>query len=196
MKKIIFGLIATAFLALNSNAQTTSQVWLKMMENYKNSVTSILSKECPRDMEIEKFRTSLILGEKKLSSNGLAEISRLTLPLKNYGKEFAIKNRLELTDDASLIFYSSFSPDMPIDNGGINVVALSGRLTWADVGNCALAALGADALYSLAFSGASSWSIGALTTTFTGVAKRFLGPIGVGIAVVSFGLCLADAYAN
>lgn len=196
MKKLIFGFIATIMITSLSFGQTSFKDWSSMMKTYKSSVESVLSKECPKNMDIEKFRKSLILGENKLSSNGLAEISKLTLPLKNYGKEFATKNKLELTDEASLIFYSSFSPDLPIDDGGINVVALGGGLTWADVGNCALAALGADALYSLAFSGASSWSIAALTTTFTGVAKRFLGPIGVSIAVVSFGLCLADAYAN
>jgi len=195
MKKVILSFVALLIINLTSYSQTTKQEWSKMMESYKNSVESVLSKECPKNMELEKFRTSLILGENKLSSNGLTEISKLTSPLKDYGKEFATKHKLELTDEASLIFYSSFSPDTEVVNGEIiagKVGAPGPGLTWAEVGNCALAALGADALYSLAYSGASSWSAAALTTTFTGVAKRFLGPIGVGIAVVTFGLCIAN----
>lgn len=190
MKKIIFGLLATVVFGFLGNAQTNSRDWLKMMESYKVSVKDVLSKECPKGVDVEKFRTSLILGENKLSSNGLAEITRLTSPLINYGKEFASKHKLELKDEASLIFYSSFPPDSPISGGDYQYQ--TNGLTWGEVGNCALAAIGADALYSLAFSGASSWSMAALTTTFTGVAKRFLGPIGVGIAVVSFSLCLAN----
>ena len=197
MKNLVFGFIATVLFSFNSTAQTTSQDWLKIMESYKSSVSSILSKECPINMDVEKFRTSLILGENKLSSNGLAEITKLTSPLINYGKEFATKHKLELTDEASLIFYSSFSPDFVVTNGEL-IGARVGEpgLSGADLVNCALAALGADALYALAFSGASSWSMAALTTTFSGVAKRFLGPIGVGIAVVSFGICLHQAYIN
>jgi hypothetical protein len=198
MKKIIFGLIATVFFCFNSTAQTNSKDWLTMMESYKNSVTSVLSKECPRNMNIENFRTSLILGEIKLSSKGLEEITNLTTPLINYGKEFAKKHKLELTDEASLIFYSSFSPDSPISDGNYQnqTNGSIGSVSWADVGNCAIAAIGADALFSLAFSSATSWSIAAVTTAFTSVAKRFLGPIGVAIAVVSFSLCLASAAAN
>lgn len=90
-----------------------------------------------------------------------------------------------------MIFYSSFSPNLPIAEGTFN--ANLSKLTWGEVGNCALSAIGADALYALAFSGASGWSIASLTTAFTGAARRFLGPIGVAIAVVSFALCLNDA---
>ena len=199
MKKVILSLVALLIINLTSYSQTTKQDWSKMMESYKNSVESILSKECPKNMELEKFRTSLILGENKLSSNGLNEISRLTSPLKDYGKEFATKHKLELTDEASLIFYSSFSPDIVISNGeliGAKVGASGPGLTWAEVGNCALIALGADAAWAWAAGSGTSWSMAALTTTFTGVAKRFLGPIGVGIAVGSFSYCLYHSYYN
>lgn len=199
MKKVIFGLIATAFISFYSTAQTSSKDWLKMIENYKSSVTSVLSKECPKGMDVEKFRTSLILGENKLSSNGIAEITKLNSPLINYGKEFATKHKLELVDEASLIFYSSFSPDIVISNGeliGAKVGASGPGLTWAEVGNCALIALGADAAWAWAAGSGTSWSMAALTTTFTGVAKRFLGPIGVGIAVGSFSYCLYQSYYN
>jgi hypothetical protein len=47
---------------------------------------------------------------------------------------------------------------------------------------------GADALYSLSLSNASTWTYSAMKNAFKAVAKRFLGPIGVAVAVVSFGI--------
>ena len=55
---------------------------------------------------------------------------------------------------------------------------------------CGIAALGGDALYALSQSGASSWTSGAMKTAFKSVAKKFLGPIGVAVAIVSFGICM------
>jgi hypothetical protein len=67
------------------------------------------------------------------------------------------------------------------------------QATAKTVGECVGKALGTDALYALAFSGASSWSVAAMTTAFSAVAKRFLGPIGVAIAVVTFTMCMHGA---
>lgn len=64
-------------------------------------------------------------------------------------------------------------------------------LTWSEVGHCASHALGMDVLFSLGSSGATVWTMGAIKTAFKSVAKRMLGPIGVAIAVVDFGFCLA-----
>jgi hypothetical protein len=64
-------------------------------------------------------------------------------------------------------------------------------LTWSQVGHCAAHALGVDVLFSLGSSGATVWTMGAIKTAFKTVAKRMLGPIGVAIAVVDFGFCLA-----
>lgn len=62
---------------------------------------------------------------------------------------------------------------------------------WGEIGRCAATAIGADLLWSLgAESSAGAWSKKALGKLFKKVAARFLGPIGVGIAVVSFGLCM------
>jgi len=57
---------------------------------------------------------------------------------------------------------------------------------------CAMIAIGADVLWALGGSAASTWSIAMMTRAFGAVAKRFLGPIGVAIAVVSFGLCIGS----
>lgn len=68
------------------------------------------------------------------------------------------------------------------------------KLDANDYIRCAGVAIGADILWSLGSSSAASWTIGAMTRAFGAVAKRFLGPIGVAIAVVSFGVCIHEAY--
>lgn len=60
------------------------------------------------------------------------------------------------------------------------------------VGTCAMVALGVDAIWALSGSNASQWSKKAIKQAFGAVAKRALGPIGVAIAVATFGLCLGD----
>jgi len=72
--------------------------------------------------------------------------------------------------------------------------AYAKEITWSEVGQCAMVAIGADILYALQGSTASSWTIPAMKKAFGAVAKRMLGPIGVAVAVVSFGLCLYQAY--
>ena len=56
--------------------------------------------------------------------------------------------------------------------------------------DCALEAIGADVLASLAQSSASAWSAYIIKRVFKTVAKRVLGPIGVAIAVVDFAFCM------
>ena len=63
-----------------------------------------------------------------------------------------------------------------------------------DYVRCGMIAIGADVLWSLGGSSASTWTVAAMSKAFGAVAKRFLGPIGVAIAVVSFGVCIAEAY--
>ena len=64
--------------------------------------------------------------------------------------------------------------------------------TWTQVGQCAVAAIGVDVLWSLGSDG-GKWTKKAIKKAFKAVAKRFLGPIGVAIAVVSFSFCVANA---
>ena len=193
MKNLLFGLIATVMLGFVGNAQISKKEWFKMIENSQFQIDNLLTKECPSGLQLNEFKNALILGKLALSSQAQRSITQIYEPLRLYGEAFAIKHNLELRDESSLLFYSSLEPDAPMDNGSI-IVAVNSipGLSWAEVGNCALVAIGADALYSLAFSGASSWGVAAMTKAFTSVAKRFLGPIGVAIAVVSFGLCIAE----
>ncbi len=83
----------------------------------------------------------------------------------------------ELLQNKAAVKYSGISQKMELD----------------DFLKCAAVAVGADALFALGGSSATAWSAAALTRAFSAVAKRFLGPIGVAIAVVSFSLCLAES---
>lgn len=58
--------------------------------------------------------------------------------------------------------------------------------------NCAIRAVGIDAIASLEPSKNKKWTKVALKKMFKTVAKRFLGPVGVALAVVEFGLCMND----
>jgi|HigsolmetaAR202D_1030399.scaffolds.fasta_scaffold16081_1 hypothetical protein len=67
-------------------------------------------------------------------------------------------------------------------------------LTNNDFIRCGIVAIGADFIYGLSGSMASSWTVSAMKKAFGAVAKRMLGPIGVAITVVSFGICIGEAY--
>jgi|GEM_PF-6458131 len=66
--------------------------------------------------------------------------------------------------------------------------------TTSDFIRCGAIAIGADLLFSLGTSDATKWSKKAMKKAFGEVAKKALGPIGVAISVVTFSVCIAEAY--
>ncbi len=190
MKKLVFSLMAMLLFVISTNAQTNKAEWERMMKNSLSSIDAILEKTRPKEINLENYKQKLIMGELQLSDDSKRQIEPLIEPLKKYGEEVAIMHKLSYADDSDLIALASFEPDSPINDGQYEFTTLG--LTGSEIAWCAAIAIGADALYSLAFSGATSWSAAALASTFSAVAKRFLGPIGVAYAVVSFGLCIGD----
>lgn len=67
-------------------------------------------------------------------------------------------------------------------------------LTSNDFIRCGIVAIGADFLYGLGGSTAKTWTVSAMKKAFGAVAKRMMGPIGVAITLVSFGVCIGEAY--
>jgi len=67
-------------------------------------------------------------------------------------------------------------------------------VSYKDYIRCGVIALGGDALWALGTSNASKWSKQAMRTAFGAVAKKMVGPIGVTIAVITFGVCIAETY--
>lgn len=86
-------------------------------------------------------------------------------------------NPLAVNDFSRLFFNSAYAQAAP-------------ELTPGEIGTCAAIAIGADILWALGTSSASSWTMPAIKKAFGAVAKRMLGPIGVAIAVVTFGVCI------
>lgn len=70
------------------------------------------------------------------------------------------------------------------------------ELTGDDFVRCGIVAIGLDFLYSAAHSTAKTRTISAMKKAFKPIVARMFGPIGVAIAVDSFGICLAEAYFN
>lgn len=60
-----------------------------------------------------------------------------------------------------------------------------------DLFNCGIEAIGADILVGLGQSTAKKWSKTIIKEVFKTVAKKAIGPIGVAISIVEFGLCLS-----
>ena len=67
---------------------------------------------------------------------------------------------------------------------------LTRSVDWEKAGNCALGAIGFDFTAFLATSGIKTWGKTALKRAFKTVAQKALGPAGVAIAVIDFGLCM------
>jgi hypothetical protein len=62
-------------------------------------------------------------------------------------------------------------------------------IDWAQVGHCAMHALGVNIIFSIGSSSAT-WTMSSIKAAFKDVAKRILGPIGVLIAVADFSFCM------
>ena len=194
MKGIILGLIATVFIGFNSKAQTSKESWLLMIENHKVNVDRILNSDKPEDVELNKFKENLFIGKSVLSEKSNAEISNLNEPLKRYGIELARKLNITDFDESDLISLALFPPDISIgDDEGIYYTT-NGDITGQEVFNCALIAIGADLLYSAGgVAGGVKWTVKAITKVVKSIGVRFLGPLGVGIAVGTFGYCIYQA---
>jgi hypothetical protein len=191
MKNLLFGLMATVLFAFIGNAQTSEEEWKKMIENVKTQTEDILTKECPKDLDLKKFKAKLFTGEEKLSAEGYDKILSLSKPLKDYGLEYVKANKLTYEDDNELIFYSSFAPNLLINDADSTTLPDNyGNQTFRSVLGCAMEALGLDLLYASAFEGAVKWGTRAIVKAFTRIATRFLGPVGVVIAVGSFTWCI------
>lgn len=183
----------------SSNVEQTEQSYQKMMNQLRTDIDDVLMTSIPEEMSLIDYKSSLLLGELELSEQDVDAIEVAYLPLDLYGKNLAINNEIDIDTNnkaETLALGGMFSPEDSLDFNASSennlVVYHNPGLTWGEVGYCVIAGLGADALYSLAFSGGVSWGAAALTTVFSKAAARFMGPIGVAIAVVSFGLCLAS----
>ena len=179
-----------------------------MLKDINTQHEQILNESKPSNLSISEYKTALITGKIELTLGQQNRILNATKPLIDYSTKLAKINSLEIEDLESLIALGGmYSPNDNLsskynENSFKSYKELSimqsnttnskqvMQLEGIEALDCALAAIGADAIWALSGSAATSWTAKAITKAFSTVAKRFLGPIGVSIAVVTFAVCI------
>ena len=193
------------------NTLLSPGAYYTMLKDINLKYGIILNESKPKDLSLSEYKIALISGKIELSLGQQNKILSATKPLIDYSAKLAKINSITLDDLSSKIALGGlYSPNDNL-NSKFNVnnfqvfnetsliksdtsdakQMMKINLESSEVLDCALGAIGADALFAFSFSTASVWSAAAITKAFSAVAKKFLGPVGVAIAVVSFGLCIS-----
>jgi hypothetical protein len=176
--------------------------YIELISNLKIDIDSVISESRPKSVTLSDYKIKLLQGELNMSKEQENKILVLSKKLSDYGAYLALKNNVEIdTDDKSstIALGGLYSPEDNIDTKFNKIKKVKEDNVqykmnpWLE---CGMIAVGADALWALGGSSASAWTAAAMTKAFTAVAKRFLGPIGVAIAVITFGVCMASKSDN
>jgi len=219
MKKIIF-LLITIFLfsckkgdnniSLNDTLVSQKEYYT-MLKDINSQYEIILNESKPKVLSLSEYKIALISGKIELSLGQQNEILNATKPLIDYSAKLAKNNSIILDDLSSKIAFGGlYSPNDNLNSKftvnnfqAFNELSLFKsdtsvarqmmkiNLESSEVLDCALGAIGADAIFTFNGSTAKVWTASAITKAFSAIAKKFLGPVGVAIAVVSFGLCIS-----
>ena len=194
---------------INSNDSLLSQkAYYTMLKDINFQFEMILNESKPKDLSIEEYKTALISGKIGLSSSQQNKILNATKPLIDYSNKLAKINSLSIDDLGSKIAlggmyspndnlnskfnaksFQAYNESSIIKSNSLDTKQIM-KIDNSEILDCALTALGADAIFALSASGITSWGAAAMTKAFSAVAKRFLGPAGVAIAVITFGICI------
>lgn len=166
----------------------------KIIKNLRNNIDLVLLTSKPNEITLQEYKIELLRGKLSISNNDKEKIMEFSQELKDYGKFVIESNNLEFVDDDSYIITMGglFSPSDKLNTKFYDLYNES-RVEGSDILRCLVVAVGADALWALGGSSASSWTAAAITRAFSSIAKRFLGPVGAAIAAVSFGICMTEA---
>jgi hypothetical protein len=174
------------------------EYYQNMMSTLRSNIDDILNESKPANINLYDYKVRLLKGELKLPEKSYQRISNVSENLLTYGRNLATTNNVDvnLEDDSELLALGGlFSPGdninvtFPSDS---QVVVNGNTLTWGEVGYCVAAAVGADFIWAIGASTTATWGAASLTRLFAKAASRFLGPVGVAIAVVTFGVCIAN----
>ena len=194
---------------INTNDSLLSQkAYYTMLKDINFQFEIILNESKPKDLSIEEYKTALISGKIGLSSSQQNKILNATKPLIDYSNKLAKINSLSIDDLGSKIAlggmyspndnlnskynaksFQAYNESSIIKSNALDTKQIM-RIDNSEILDCALTALGADAIFALSASGITTWGAAAMTKAFGSVAKRFLGPAGVAIAVITFGVCI------
>jgi hypothetical protein len=193
MKKIIFGLLATVMFGFVGTSQTSKKEWLSIMKTHKTKVDEILLLECPRDIELNKFKHQIIEGKVKLSEKTTIKLKESANPIKKYAQEFTNKHNIKVDSEEELIFYAGFDPDFNFSDDTFN--STSG-ITAGEVWDCAVDAIGLGFASAIGSHAIKELGIRIFTQAITKFIVKFAGPIGAIITAADFAFCLNDAAQN
>lgn len=175
-------------LAVHAQKVTLNE-WQQTMGSFRSQVTAVLTRECPKGSNLAEFTMQVSTGRRKLSVSGEAQIKAATEPVLQIANRMAAQNGIAADNNDELLFTTSFSPEWPVDTDLSTVTAVG--LTGQEIFGCALGALGVDFLYAAGWEAhGTKWAIKSISKAFGRIASRFLGPVGVAIAVATFSYCL------
>ncbi len=197
------------------NVEILSQkAYYIMLRDINKQFDLILNESKPKDISLSEYKMELISGKIGLPITQQNKILNATNPLIDYSSKLAKINSISLDDLSSKIeFGGLYAPDdnlnskynensFKVDNKlsitkshALNAKQVM-KIDANDVLDCVLTALGADVIYALDASSYAAWTSAAMSKAFSTIAKRFLGPVGVAIAVVTFGICIAHESNN
>ena len=217
MKKILFILLSVFLFScqkedytINSSEKLISQKeYVTMLKDINTQYEQILNESKPKNLSISEYKKALVTGKIELTLGQQNRMLNATKPLIDYSTKLAKINSIKIDDLESLIalggMYSpndnlntkynensfrSYNELSIVQSNAMNTKQVI-KIDANEVLDCALTAIGADAVWALGPSSASAWTAAAMTKAFSAIAKRFLGPVGVALAVVSFSLCIA-----
>tara|TARA_B110000093_G_scaffold182478_1_gene229193 strand:+ start:140 stop:784 length:645 start_codon:yes stop_codon:yes gene_type:complete len=171
----------------------------EMISKLKIDIDSVILESKPKKISLDNYKIKLLQGEFKMSKEQENRILNLSKKLSDYGKFLAQKNNVDIDIDnesSTIALGGLYSPKDNMDTKFEKKIEDNLHAKMNPLLECAMIAVGADALWALGGSSASAWTAAAMTKAFTAVAKRFLGPIGVAIAVITFGVCMASSSDN
>jgi hypothetical protein len=200
---------------INSTEKLISQKeYVTMLKDINTQYEQILNESKPKNVSISEYKTALITGKIELNLGQQNRMLNATKPLIDYSTKLAKINSVKIEDLESLIALGGmYSPNDNLDSKynensfkmadfstnslstkttlGINTKeTLKIDITRQELLECALEALGMSAFWAFSGSNLSTWTVKAATKAFSAAAGKFLGPLGVSIAVVSFGYCI------
>lgn len=174
----------------------TNLSYKEIISNLKSKIDLVISESKPDDITLDEYKIKVLNGELKISKKQENKILAYSEKLSDYGKYLAKNNNIDIdvTDISSTIALGGlYAPEDNIKTKYIKIKQEGNlQLKMNPLLECGIIAIGADALWALGGSSASAWTAAAMTRAFSTIAKRFLGPVGVAIAVVTFGVCMAS----
>jgi hypothetical protein len=185
----------------NSNNFLYNTTSIKELSNLINSSNTVVQYEpnanninnqlhIPIELIVSSLSPLIIESKEYLHNKGFSDQEIRNMLDEENGK-----------DEDLILFVMSLiqaetNPPISYNLNPLFINAVQAKLDANDYIRCAVISIGADVLWSLGTSNSSKWTKVAMKKAFGIVAKKMLGPIGVGIAVVSFSICLTEAYYN